>query len=161
MIQTALAQRRMTLRPLAAVLLTFSFCASSANAGERWIVRAQSGGNNSLARLCQSVGCNTVQSLGDPQSRLFLVDTATSLSSLNLNGLLSGLLGKLGLIDLEPDLLLTVLPGTPGAPLGAVPKGLFERAPKIFSGSVVWSGYEWQPAALIVHAPQARARSRR
>lgn len=130
------------------IMLAWGIPASAQN---QFIVRAP-GGLNVVQTLCGLVGCNLLESLNDPAAQLYVIRTSNP-------SLLNFLLELLGIVHIEPDLLVNLLlppqylikPGT------QAPPGLLQNGPVVFYGAPVWSGYANQPAANIIRAAQARS----
>jgi subtilisin family serine protease len=124
------------------LLLLVTFCASSAQAETRLVVR-DSLGLRGLNLSCLLLGCHVVRELGDPQGQLFLVtfpsilDPVTSLLRLNL---------QLGIVDVELDQTITVRDS--GA--NTAPNYLSDKTPTSYYGSTVWHGYLVQPGNQLI-----------
>jgi subtilisin family serine protease len=106
------------------------------------LVISDSLGLNGILNLCALLGCSTVESLGDPQGTLFMIQIPSGLapitSLLNLN--------LLGLITIETDQYVQ----TQGAFAGPVPAYLTDEAPYTYYGTTVWHGYVYQPANTLI-----------
>jgi len=108
-----------------------------------------------LQGVCASNGCTVVRSLDGNQGQLFLVQPA--------QGLISSLLASVlrlvdGIIDAEPDQLLTIPLSTGAGPYQTtIPSYLYQEAPVNYFGSVVWNGYVNQPASQIIRVSQAQS----
>lgn len=115
----------------------------------RYILRAPNG-IGVVQTLCGLIGCDLLQGLGDPLSRLFVIRTSQP-------SLLFELSEVLGILSIEVDRLVNLVPVT-SLITGSTeaPAGLRDRNPVSFYGSTVWNGYASQPAAQIVRAGQAR-----
>jgi subtilisin family serine protease len=141
------------------VLLAALFAVTPSFAAQRFIVRS-TGGLTSLNSLCALVGCSSVTALNDPQSQLFLLALPNNVSPSSVGSLLGGVvsqLTKLGITNIEPDLVV-LLPGSGGiARTGAPPPGQLNSAPANLGGQTVWDGYANQPSATIVRSEQARS----
>ena len=136
--------------PARAQLLPPTFPGHGGGTPQRFILRAP-GGIGVVQTLCGLIGCGLLESLGDPGSQVFVISTS---STALLN---NSLLSLLGITNIEPDLLVSLLPAAPlisGAT--GVPDGLWDRNPIQFYGSTVWNGYASQPAANAVRANEAR-----
>src|SRR5579863_2236576 len=99
-------------------------------------------GLNGILNLCGLLGCSTVESLGDPQGQLFMIQIPSLLAP--LTSLLN--LNLLGLITIETDQFVQ----TQGASAGPVPTYLTDEAPYSYYGSTVWHGYVYQPANTLI-----------
>ena len=140
---------RCVLKLLAILIL----CTGAARAELRWIVRA-TGGANAVQNLCRLLGCGFTLGLGDPDSQLFLIGT----SGLPPLSALSSLLGLTGIVGVELDLPLRIVPlGGPGSKPLQPPAGLLNRKPVSFFGSTVWEGYANQPAADVIRVRDAQS----
>ena len=109
----------------------------------RLVVR-DSLGLTGILNLCGLLGCTSVESLGDPQGQLFMIQTPAL-----LNPILSKLLlniSVLGLVSIEIDQVVQ----TQGANAGAAPSYLTDKAPFSYYGTTVWHGYVYQPANTII-----------
>ena len=119
---------------------------------KRYIVTAP-GGINVVQVLCSLIGCSLLESLGDPLSQVFVITTSV------VDDVLYGLLDLLGIVHIEIDQLISLLPVSPLiSDLTQPPGGLSDSNPVEFYGSTVWNGYASQPAANVVGANQARNR---
>ena len=117
---------------------------------KRYIVTAP-GGINVVQVLCSLIGCSLLESLGDPLSQVFVITTSV------VDDVLYGLLDLLGIVHIEVDRLISLLPVAPLiSDETPPPGGLSDSNPVQFYGSTVWNGYASQPAANVVGASQAR-----
>jgi subtilisin family serine protease len=97
------------------------------------------------------IGCDLLESLGDPASQVFVISTSV------VDDVLYGLLDPLGVTHIEVDRLISLLPVSPLMSQTTQPPGeLSDRNPVLFYGATVWNGYASQPAANVVRANQAR-----
>jgi subtilisin family serine protease len=123
------------------VLVVASWCAPSAQAQTRLIVR-DSLGLSGINLTCALLGCKVNTSLGDPQGQLFLVtfpsilNPVTCLLKLNL---------QLGIVDVELDQKVKTL----DAYAGPAPSYLSDESPTSYYGTTVWHGYLAQPASTL------------
>ncbi len=106
------------------------------------LVVSDSLGLNGILNLCALLGCSTVESLGDPQGQLFMIEIPPALAP--LTSLLN--LNLLGLVSIETDQVVQ----TQGASAGAVPTYLSDEAPYTYYGTTVWHGYVYQPANTLI-----------
>ena len=138
----------MKLRWLWVPLLICSLYANPARADNRVIVRTTS--LQALQGVCNlPVVCTVVGGLDGTLGQLFLVTTPLDVTTLlNLLG------NTVGIVDAEPDRLLTL---SSSNYVTAPPPGLSDTAPVYYYGSTVWNGYVSQPAAQIVGVPQAHS----
>jgi subtilisin family serine protease len=122
---------------------TLSAQTSSAQAvPQTRLVVSDSLGLNGILNLCALLGCSTVESLGDPQGQLFMIEIPSALAP--LTSLLN--LNLLGLVSIETDQFVQ----TQGASAGAVPTYLSDEAPYTYYGTTVWHGYVYQPANTLI-----------
>ncbi|HYA25140.1 MAG TPA: S8 family serine peptidase [Terriglobales bacterium] len=114
----------------------------------RLVVR-DSLGLTGILNLCALLGCSTVESLGDPQGQLFMVEIPSALSplisQLNLN--------LLGLVSVETDQIVQ----TQSASAGPAPAYLFDQAPYSYYGTTVWHGYVFQTGNQLIRTLQTQA----
>jgi subtilisin family serine protease len=103
-----------------------------------------------LKSTCLLLGCNVTEQLDGSIGNLFLV---TAPAGVSLETFLRTLLGQVGIVDAEPDLLLHL---TQSQTLTA-PSGLWDTAPVSYYGTTVWNGYANQPAVGIVNLQAARS----
>src|SRR5580698_8625329 len=138
------------LRTMSVLMLLVCFAAQSLPAygatGQpvprtRLVVR-DSLGLNGLLNLCGLLGCSTVESLGDPQGQLFMIELPSQLAP--LLSLLN--ISVLGLVDIETDQLVQ----TQSASAASTPSYLNDRAPYSYYGATVWHGYVYQPANTLI-----------
>jgi subtilisin family serine protease len=137
-------------RTCLALLLCLGFGAQSLSAQtssaqavpQTRLVVSDSLGLNGILNLCALLGCSTVESLGDPQGQLFMIEIPSALAP--LTSLLN--LNLLGLVSIETDQFVQ----TQGASAGAVPTYLSDEAPYTYYGTTVWHGYVYQPANTLI-----------
>ena len=126
---------------LALALFTL-LAAPPAQAATRLVVR-DSLGLPGLNLTCLLVGCQVVQSIGDPQGQLFVVafpsllDPVTCLLRLNL---------QLGIVGVEIDQTVN----TQTAYAGPAPSYLTDKTPTSYYGTTVWHGYLVQPGNQLI-----------
>ena len=117
------------------------------NADQRFIVRVL-GGVLPLDGACLLLGCNVVRNLDDPAGELFLLTTSNGVIPSLFEPLLSALVS---IVDIEPDLLVTVVQNDP-----PIPAALYDSQLVPYFGAYVRDGYISQPAAQIVRIQQAQ-----
>ncbi|MGH9534784.1 MAG: S8 family peptidase [Terriglobales bacterium] len=100
-----------------------------------------------LQLTCWLLGCRVQEELDGNLGHVFLITSDNPVATL-----LSRLLAMPGVVDVEPDLLLTQ---PEPAPLANVP-GLWDRTTENFYGTAVWHGYAAQPATWQIQLPAAR-----
>jgi subtilisin family serine protease len=83
-----------------------------------------------------------VESLGDPQGQLFMIELPSQLAP--LLSLLN--ISVLGLVDVEVDQTVQ----TQGSSAGSAPSYLNDEAPYSYYGATVWHGYVYQPANTLI-----------
>jgi subtilisin family serine protease len=129
---------------------TLSAQTSSAKAvPQARLVVSDSLGLNGILNLCVLLNCSTVESLGDPQGQLFMIEIPSALAP--LTSLLN--LNLLGLVSIETDQFVQ----TQGASAGAVPTYLSDEAPYTYYGTTVWHGYVYQPANTLIRTGTTQA----
>ena len=106
-----------------------------------------------LQNACLANGCTVVRSL-DGGNQLYLVKPAQGL----IPDVLAAVLRLVtGILDAEPDQLLTIPPSTTNQPYQTTaPTNLFDQTPVNYFGTTVWNGYANQPAAQIINIDQAQ-----
>jgi subtilisin family serine protease len=133
------------------VLICVLACILSAGpvfAEQRIIVRAL-GGLPVLNTVCLLLGCQVDGGLEDPLGQVFLLRIA---DSLNLGTFLARLSGIVGIVNVEPDSLGTVLESRP-----PIPSHLYDSQLVPYFGVNVRRGYILQPAAQIVRLADAQS----
>lgn len=144
-----LGNRRVGVVACLLLLVVTAFCAPSAEAQTRLIVR-DSLGLPALNLTCLLAGCKVVGGLGDPNGQLFLVtlpailNPVTSLLKLSLD---------LGILDVEVDQVVTTVP----AYATNDPNYLTDETPTPYYGATVWHGYLAQPGNELVRTPQTQS----
>ncbi|MHB8617904.1 MAG: S8 family peptidase [Candidatus Acidiferrales bacterium] len=110
-------------------------------------------GLGGLENVCLVNACTVVRSL-DGGNQLFLVKPAQGL----LPDVLAGVLRLVnGVVDAEPDQLLTIPPNVNNqAYQTTAPTYLFDQNPVNYFGTTVWNGYANQPAAKIINIDEAQ-----
>ncbi|MGH9727694.1 MAG: S8 family peptidase [Candidatus Acidiferrales bacterium] len=110
-------------------------------------------GQAGLQNVCLAKGCTVIRSL-DGGNQLFLVKPAQGL----LPDLLAGVLRLVtGILDAEPNQLLTIPPSTTTQPYQTTaPTYLWDQYPVNYYGATVWHGYVNQPAAQIINVGRAQ-----
>lgn len=106
-----------------------------------------------LQNACLANGCTVVRSL-DGGNQLYLVKPAQGL----IPSVLAAVLRLVnGILDAEPDQLLTIPPSTTNQPYQTTaPTNLWDQTPVNYFGTTVWNGYVNQPAAQIINIDQAQ-----
>jgi subtilisin family serine protease len=115
---------------------------SAQSAPQTRLVVSDSLGLSGILNLCALLGCSTVESLGDPQGTLFMIQIPSALAP--LTSLLN--LNLLGLVSIETDQYVQ----TQGAFAGPVPAYLTDNAAYSYYGATVWHGYVYQPANTLI-----------
>ncbi len=130
--------------------LTAVLWATPAMADNRIIVRSTLG-LQGLQQICLLQNCTVVTaSLDGTLGQVFLLTTP-----LDPAALLPVLRANPGIVDAEVDQVLSLVGGL--NTVTTAPSGLTDNAPVNYFGTTVWNGYANQPAAGIVHVPQAQA----
>ncbi len=146
---------------LAAVIMSV-FLAGKPAAAQNVIVR-DTGGLLGIQQSCGRVGCTVVEGLDGTIGQLYLVSPNQNTCSgligcllgtvFNLLDFLTKLLLQPGVVDAEPDQLLSLAQSqSPTAP-----PGLWDTTPVNYYGTTAWDGYVNQPAVQIVNLPSARS----
>lgn len=133
---------------MCAALLLVALLPSPAAAQSRLIVR-DSLGLSGINTTCLLLGCNVVDSIGDPQGQLFVVNFGllsplTAILELNL---------QLGIVDVEIDQTVNTLDAT----AGPAPSYLTNETPTSYYGATVWQGYVQQPATQLIRLAQTQS----
>ena len=117
----------------------------SSTEGSPVIVR-DSLGISGLRATCLLLGCKVNGQIDGSLGAVFLI---SSPSGIPLDVFLRTLLGQIGIVDAEPDLLLHL---TQSQTL-PTPSGLYDTTPINYYGTTVWEGYANQPAVSIINLP--------
>src|SRR6266850_2340440 len=126
-----------------AVLMISLLAAPAAQAESRLVVRT-SLGLPGINLTCLLLGCQVVQSLGDPQGQLFVVAFPSILDP--VTALLQLRIGLLGIVSVEIDQTVNTVSSNAGAP----PSYLMDKTPTSYYGTTVWHGYIAQPATQLI-----------
>lgn len=124
--------------------------APHANAQQSRLIVRDTLGLQHLNFLCPLLGCNVIRGLGDPLQQLFVV---APIGQLDLGSLLSILSLQGGIVDVEPDQLLSLV--TP--PLSFIPQALQDNLPTNYYGTLVWNGYLNQTANSIIRTAETQS----
>jgi subtilisin family serine protease len=141
-------------RVLWVLLVFFGLWGSPAAADNRFIVRSTLGssGLQSLP-ICLLNGCTVATyTLDGTLGQLFLLTTP---STVDQNTFLALLQNTPGIVDAEPDQLLTIVGGL--NTVTSIPSGLSDTTPVNYYGTSVWNGYANQPAARIIRVAEAQS----
>jgi len=133
------------------LVLLAAFCGllgSSAQATQRVIVQSTLG-QTLLNTTCLLLGCNVLESLGDPTGQLFLLGLP---DAANLTNVIQTLLSTTGIVHAEVDSVASVLQSTP-----PIPQSLYQNTPVSYYGTTVWQGYVTQPANQILGIATAQS----
>ena len=117
------------------------------SADQRFIVRVLNG-LQPLTDACLVIGCSVVEGLEDPANQLFLITTSDGPGP----ELLASELSTVGLVDIEPDLFVTVL-----ASSSTATTALDNSQSASYFGANVPQGYISQPAAEIIQIQKTQA----
>jgi subtilisin family serine protease len=139
-------RHRNALSLLLSCFLFLAISGSPAVAQSRVIVR-DSLGQGALRFTCLLLNCSIVEGIDGSLGQVFLI---TAPVNVPLTTFLTELVGQLGIVDAEPDLLLHVMQSQ------AAPSGLYDRSPVDYYGTSVWDGYLNQPAAQIINLQSAQ-----
>jgi subtilisin family serine protease len=99
---------------------------------------------------CFLIGCNVVGALDGSIGHLFLVSSNT----LDVQTLISDLLGLLGVVDAEPQQILQLSQSNYSS---GPPPWLTDTTPTTYYGATVWHGYITQPAVGIIGSATAQS----
>src|ERR1700733_10565735 len=124
-------------RSMFALLLLDTLGAISARADSRYIVRVN-GGLPIVGLVCQLLGCNVAETLDGSLGNVYLVTASSTVAPATF---LTMLLGQLGVVDAEQDLLASVADSS-----YSVPAALLDSTPINYFGPSVPDGYMNQPA---------------
>jgi len=130
------------------------FLASSSGptaALNRVIVR-DSLGLHGLQFTCLLVSCNIVNGVDGTLGQVFVVAPGPLNS---VTTLLQKLVGQIGVVDVEPDLLLRVTQQQ----TWTAPTGLWDTSPVSYYGTTAWDGYVNQPAVRITNLRKAQSKN--
>lgn len=127
---------------IVSLLLCLAILPSFARAQAPVIVR-DSLGAAALQTTCFLLRCTVTERIDGSQGLVFLI---TSPVGVPLQTFLQQLLGQLGIVDAEPDLLLHVMQSQ----TWPTPSGLSDTTPVSYYGTSVWDGYANQPAVQII-----------
>jgi subtilisin family serine protease len=116
-------------------------------AQNRVIVR-DSLGQSALQLTCVLLNCRVIETIDGTLGQVFLVTVPVNLS---LTTFLGQLVGQVGIVDAEPDLLLHV------AQSQTAPASLSDHTPINYFGTTVWQGYATQPAVQIINLQAAQS----
>ena len=133
---------------LAGALTTPS--APSSKSGHTQFIVRDSIGLPGLNLTCLLLGCNVLESIGDPAGQLFVVQNVGSLDPVTF---LTQLLSAAGIVNAEPDQNVSTL----GATIGAIPSYLTDKTPIWYYGAQVWEGYVIQTPNQIVNTTQTHS----
>ena len=144
------------LRAFCALLLLLCFGAqslaaqnSTASPSPTRLVVRDSLGLTGILNLCALLGCSTVESLGDPQGQLFMIETPSALAP--VTSLLN--ISLFGLVSVETDQIVQ----TQAASAGCAPAYLSDQAPYTYYGATVWHGYVYQTGNQLIRTDATHA----
>ncbi len=138
-------------RLLVVFLLFLASSSGPAAALNRVIVR-DSLGLHGLQLTCLLVNCNIVNGVDGTLGQVFVVAPGPLNS---IATLLQQLVGQLGVVDVEPDLLLRVTQQQ----AWSAPAGLWDTSPVSYYGTTAWDGYVNQPAVQIINLRKAQSKN--
>lgn len=131
------------------VLLFLAGSIAPAAAQNRFIVR-DSLGLSGLQVTCVLLGCNVTETVDGAVGSVFVITTPPQVPAVVF---LQRLVGQLGVVNAEPDLLLQVAQSQ----TWPTPAGLWDTAPVNYYGNTAWNGYVNQPAVQIVQLARAQS----
>lgn len=115
----------------------------------RFIVRNTAGASG-INFTCLVLGCQVLESIGDPDGQLFVVQAPqTVIPAVFLTQLLS----INGVTNAELDQTVNTL----GATVSTMPSYAYDRTPVSYYGATVWEGYVLQTPSQIVRTAQTQA----
>ena len=123
---------------------------SSPVAAQSPIIVRDSLGAGALQTTCFLLGCSVNEQIDGSLGNVFLI---TSPPGVPLQTFLQNLLGQLGIVDAEPDLLLHLMQSQ----TWPTPSGLYDTNPVNYYGTMVWNGYANQPAVGIIELPAVQS----
>jgi subtilisin family serine protease len=92
--------------------------------------------------------CSVLESVDGTLGQVFLITVPVNIP---LTTFLTQLVGQLGIVDAEPDLLLHVMQSQ------TAPSSLYDTSPVDYYGTSVWDGYVNQPATQIINLQAAQS----
>jgi subtilisin family serine protease len=111
-------------------------------AAQSHVIVRDSLGQSALRLTCALLGCQVTEGIDGTLGQVFLVTVPPSVPLVTF---LSELVGQLGVVDAEPDLLLHVMQGQ------TAPSSLSDTSPVNYFGTTAWDGYVNQPAVQIIN----------
>lgn len=131
-------------RPVPSVALDAQLAIAKTSSPARFIVR-DTQGLPGLNFTCSLLGCQVIETIGDPNGQLFVIQTSGVLSS---EVFLLQLLARNEIADAEPD----QTGNTPPRPAETMPWYAYDQAPVDYYGASVWQGY-------VIQTPNQIART--
>lgn len=122
---------------------------SPGSANSRFIVR-DTAGLSGLTFTCLLLGCNVIESVGDPNGQVFVIQ---NVGPFNQTPFLAQLSNANGIVDVEPDQTVNTL----GATIGDIPSYLTDEKHVWYYGARVWEGYVIQTPNQIVRTAQTQS----
>jgi len=119
-------------------------------AAQNHVIVRDSLGQGALRTTCLLLNCHIIEGIDGSLGQVFLVAAPTNIPLVTF---LAELVGSLGVVDAEPDLLLHVMQSQ------TAPSGLYDRTPVNYFGTSVWDGYANQPAVAIINLQAAQSNS--
>jgi subtilisin family serine protease len=117
-------------------------------AAQSHVIVRDSLGQGALQTTCFLLNCHVLEGIDGSLGQVFLVAAPTNIP---LTTFLTQLVGSLGVVDAEPDLLLNVMQSQ------TAPSGLYDTTPVNYYGTSVWDGYANQPAVQIINLQAAQS----
>jgi subtilisin family serine protease len=140
-------------RVLWILLVFFGLWGSPAAADNRFIVRSTLGSSLQNLLVCVLNSCTVAPyALDGTLGQLFLLTTP---STVDANTFLALLQNTPGIVDAEPDQLVSIVGGL--NTVTSIPPGLSDTTPVNYYGTSVWNGYANQPAARIIRVADAQS----
>lgn len=122
---------------------------ASGSSATRFIVR-DSQGLSGINSTCLLLGCQVLESIGDPNGQVFVVQTSGLIDSTLF---LTQLLAASGVTNAEPDQTAKSSP----AAMGDWPWYIYDRTPVSYFGAMVWEGYLLQTPNQIVRTSETQS----
>ena len=130
-----------------ALLAIYSLLTLPLQASDRFIARV-AGGLPVAQVICALLGCSVGPTLDGSNGQLFVLTNSNP--AIPATTFLNSLLGQVGVLDAEPDLLAAITQSS-------VPAALTQTSPVTYFGQTVPSGYVNQPANQIIGLASAQS----
>jgi len=134
----------------APLLGTLPGTANSPGTGNNRFIVRDTAGLSSLNLICLLLRCNVIESIGDANGQLFVIQ---KVGQFNPTLFLAQLSNATGIVDVEPDQTVNTL----GATVGDIPSYLTDERRIWYYGAKVWEGYVVQTPNQIVRMAQTQS----